>query len=134
MAKVIKAGLDAQERRTISAQVRGTVEGIVADIEARGDEAVRELSQKFDNWSPEHFRLSQQEIDAAIAEVPAADLEAIEFSLEQVRTFAAAQRRASPTSRSRPFPASRWAIKISPLPMSAAISPADATRWSRRQS
>ena len=55
MAKVIKAGLDAQERRTISAQVRGTVEGIIADIEARGDDAVRELSEKFDNWLPEHF-------------------------------------------------------------------------------
>ncbi len=92
MARVIKAGLDAQQRRTISAQVRGTVEEIVADIEERGDEAVRELSQKFDNWSPESFRLSQREIDAAIAAVPAEDLKAVEFSLEQVRTFAAAQR------------------------------------------
>ena len=92
MARVIKAGLDAQQRRTISAQVRGTVEGIVADIEERGDDAVRELSQKFDSWSPESFRLSQAEIDAAIAAVPAEDLEAVEFSLEQVRTFAAAQR------------------------------------------
>ena len=92
MAKVIKAGFDAQQRRTISAQVRGTVEGIVADIEERGDEAVRALSQKFDDWSPESFRLSQSEIDAAIAEVPAKDLKAVEFSLEQVRTFAVAQR------------------------------------------
>ncbi len=92
MVRVIKAGLDAQQRRTISAQVRGTVEGIVADIEERGDDAVRELSQKFDSWSPESFRLSQAEIDAAIAAVPAEDLEAVEFSLEQVRTFAAAQR------------------------------------------
>ena len=87
MARVIKAGLDAQQRRTISAQVRGTVEGIVADIEERGDEAVRELSEKFDGWSPESFRLSQSEIDAAIAEVPAEDLKAVEFSLEQVRTL-----------------------------------------------
>ncbi len=92
MARVIKAGLDAQQRRTISAQVRGTVGDIVADIEERGDDAVRELSQKFDSWSPESFRLSQAEIDAAIAAVPAEDLEAVEFSLEQVRTFAAAQR------------------------------------------
>ena len=41
-------------------KVRQTVEAILADVAARGDAAVRELSEKFDKWSPKSFRLSRR--------------------------------------------------------------------------
>lgn len=92
MARILKEGMNVQQRRTLSAEVRGTVEGIIADVERRGDEAVRELSERFDGWSPPRFRLSKEEINIAINSVPDQDLHAIQFSLEQVRAFATAQR------------------------------------------
>ena len=49
MIRYHKRGKDVQVRSEDDAKVRQTVEGIVRDIEARGDEAVREYSRKFDN-------------------------------------------------------------------------------------
>ncbi|MGA8969591.1 MAG: histidinol dehydrogenase, partial [Pseudolabrys sp.] len=74
------------------AKVRETVENILADIDARKDEAVKDLSKKFDNWSPEDFRLSPQDIERAIAQVPKRDLDDIKFAQAQVRNFAQKQR------------------------------------------
>ena len=51
MARHMKRGIDAGVRAEADAKVRATVEGILADIEARGDDAVRELSTRFDAWS-----------------------------------------------------------------------------------
>jgi len=57
MARHLKRGLDASAIKAADTKVRETVEAILSDIEARRDEAVRELSQKFDKWSPPSFRL-----------------------------------------------------------------------------
>jgi sulfopropanediol 3-dehydrogenase len=88
----IKQGKPQTERAEDDAEVRSTVEGILSDIETRGDTAVRELSQKFDNYAPEKFRLSPSEIDAAINKVSTRDMEDIEFAQTQIRRFAEAQR------------------------------------------
>ena len=74
------------------AKVRATVEGILTDVEARGDAAVRELSEKFDKWSPAAFRLSPAEIEAAMAKVAPRDIEDIRFAQAQIRNFAQKQR------------------------------------------
>ena len=58
MIKVIKSGISAEAAADMDAQVKATVETTLKDIETRGDAAIRELSEKFDNWSPESFRLS----------------------------------------------------------------------------
>ena len=88
----IKRGKPQAERAEDDAKVRSTVEGILADIETRGDTAVRELSEKFDNYAPENFRLSPSEIDAAMNKVSTRDMEDIEFAQTQIRRFAEAQR------------------------------------------
>ena len=88
----IKQGKSQTERAEDDAKVRSIVEGILSDIETRGDTAVRELSQKFDNYAPEKFRLSPSEIDAAINKVSTRDMEDIEFAQTQIRRFAEAQR------------------------------------------
>ena len=88
----LKRGKSDAERDDDDAKVRAIVETTLKDIEARGDAAVRELSEKFDNYSPASYRLSQEEIDALIAEVDPRDLADIKFAQEQVRRFAQAQR------------------------------------------
>jgi sulfopropanediol 3-dehydrogenase len=84
--------MNAGAIKAADAKVRETVESILADIDARKDQAVKDLSKKFDNWSPKDFRLSPQEIEAAIAQVPRRDLDDIKFAQAQVRNFAQKQR------------------------------------------
>ena len=90
--RTLKTGKPQTERAEDDAKVRQIVETTLADIEARGDAAVRELAEKFDNYSPASYRLSQEEIDALIAEVSPRDMEDIKFAHEQVKAFAEAQR------------------------------------------
>ena len=92
MARILKPGMSDQTQLDLQGEVEQTVRGIIGDIRARGDEALRELSARFDRWSPTSFRLSPEEIAAAVAQLPADQREAIEFTLAQVRAFAAAQR------------------------------------------
>jgi sulfopropanediol 3-dehydrogenase len=92
MPQYLKRGMDASAVKAADAKVRETVEAILADVEARGDKAVRELSRKFDNWAPDNFRLSAQEIERAIDQVAKRDLDDIRFAQAQVRNFAAKQK------------------------------------------
>jgi hypothetical protein len=80
------------EKAAEDAKVRAVVEATLGDIEARGDAAVRELSEKFDNYSPTSFRLSESEIQAAMQRVSTRDMEDIKFAQKQIRNFAEAQR------------------------------------------
>ena len=90
--RYLKRGKSATERADDDAKVRATVEAALLDIEARGDEAVREMSKSFDHYDPVAFRLTRAEIDAAIAKVSPRDLEDIKFAQAQIRHFAQAQR------------------------------------------
>ncbi len=93
MPEYLKRGKPEADRADDDAKVRATVEAILKDIEARGDAAVREYSEKFDKYSPPaSFRLSAEEIEALVAEVAPRDLEDIRFAQAQVRNFAQAQR------------------------------------------
>ena len=92
MATHLKTRIGEDESKEADARVRRTVEDILADIEARGDEAVREYSERFDRWAPESFRLSDQEISDLVASVPADTIADIEFAQAQVRNFAQVQR------------------------------------------
>jgi len=90
--KHLKRGKAEQARSEDDAKVRASVEQILKDIEERGDAAVRELSEKFDKYTPASFRLSESEIEALMARVSSRDMEDIKFAQEQVRNFARAQR------------------------------------------
>jgi sulfopropanediol 3-dehydrogenase len=94
MIRHIKTGQSAETKAENSAQVRKTVEAILADIAARGEAAVREYSQKFDEWSPASFRLSESEIADCIRSLPQQVIEDIRFAQEQIRNFALKQRAA----------------------------------------
>ena len=88
----LKRGKSATERADDDAKVRATVEAALLDIEARGDQAVREMSKNFDRYDPVAFRLTSAEIDSAIAKVSPRYLEDIKFAQAQIRRFAQAQR------------------------------------------
>jgi len=88
----IKKGKTVDEKAQADAKVQEIVKGILSDISTRGDDAVRELSQKFDKWSPENFRLSDEKIQEIVSSLPDQVIEDIKFAQEQVRTFAQAQR------------------------------------------
>lgn len=88
----LKRGKSDADRAQDDAKTRAVVEATLKDIETRGDAAVRELSEKFDNYSPASFRLSQQEIDELIGQLSDRELADIKFAQEQVRNFAQAQR------------------------------------------
>ncbi len=92
MPRWLKRGMDASAIKAADAKVRETVEGILAQVDARKDAAIRELSEKFDKWSPKDFKLSPAEVEKAIAQVPKRDLEDIKFAQAQVRNFAQKQR------------------------------------------
>jgi sulfopropanediol 3-dehydrogenase len=92
MITYLKRGKSDADVAEADAKVRATVESILADIEKRGDAAVRELAEKFDGHAPENFRLSDDEIAAAITKVSPDDIADIEFAQAQVRNFAEKQK------------------------------------------
>src|SRR5438094_7758334 len=94
MAKYLKRGLPAVESEAANANLRETVAKIIADVRERGDAAVRELSERFDGWSPADFRLTHSEIEYIVASVSRETIEDIRFAQAQIRNFAEHQRAA----------------------------------------
>ena len=88
----IKKGKTAADKAVEDAQVSEVVKNTLEVIEESGDKAVREFSEKFDNYSPKSYKLSSKEIDNLIAKVSDRDMKDIKFAQEQVRNFAQAQR------------------------------------------
>lgn len=93
MAKILKSGRSGTDKAVDAAKVKASVEGILADVEARGDAAVRDLSEKFDKWSPESFKLTSAQIAACVARLTDREIDDIKFAQKQIRNFAEIQRR-----------------------------------------
>ena len=90
----IKKGRTVEQRAEADARAQETVKDILAEIRERKDEAVRELSQKFDQWNPDSFKLSAQQIQAIVGALSDQVTADIQFAQQQVRNFAKAQRAA----------------------------------------
>ncbi|NLY26588.1 MAG: histidinol dehydrogenase [Alcaligenaceae bacterium] len=90
--RYLKQGKDDAAIAEADAKVRATVEQILEDIDKRGDDAVRELSQKFDGWSPDSFFLSQAQIDQAISQLSPREIADIRFAQQQIGNFARIQK------------------------------------------
>ena len=92
MSYRLKTSKTVDERLSDDYRTRETVENILKDIERRGDKAVRELSEKFDNWNPESFILNPLDIETCMAKVSPQNIEDIKFAQSQVRNFAEHQK------------------------------------------
>ena len=94
MAAFLKTGSTDAEKNEDNNSIKSAVEATLSEIEKHGDAAVIELSKKFDNWAPETFRLSQQDIDSCLKELTEENIKDIKFAQAQVRNFAELQRTA----------------------------------------
>ena len=94
MARWLKTSISAADKADADTKVRGVVEGLLADIAARGDAAVREMSARFDTWDRADYRLTDAEIKACLDQLTGQDLEDIRFAQAQVRNFAEHQKAA----------------------------------------
>src|SRR5262249_47655221 len=92
MARHIKTAALQGQQEEADAKVRGVVETIIAEVQRRGDTAVRELSERFDKWSPPSFRLGKDGIRARGAKVSPETIDDIKFAQQQIRNFAEIQR------------------------------------------
>ena len=80
-------------KREDSPDVDATVAGIIADVRARGDAAVIELTSTFDklDLTPATLAFSRDEIEAQIATVPATERAALELAAARIRAYHARQ-------------------------------------------
>ncbi|MCQ1950769.1 MULTISPECIES: histidinol dehydrogenase [Arthrobacter] len=90
-SEMLKEPAELSTSRGSTPEVRATVEGVLADVRQRGDEAVREYSQKFDKYAPDSFLLSKEQLEEIVARVPEQVIEDIKFVQEQVRFMAQKQ-------------------------------------------
>jgi sulfopropanediol 3-dehydrogenase len=115
MAEYLKKRTGTAASDDTEAAVRTTVEKIVTEVKARGDAAVRDLSQRFDNWSPEDFRLSSDEIERLVASVPEQAIADIKFAQAQIRHFAEVQKSALQDVEVETIPGVRLGHKNIPI-------------------
>lgn len=94
MATFLKQGKNDQEVQDADVKVREAVSAVLKNIEESGDAEIRRLSEQFDKWSPEHFRLSDEEIQEIVSSVPEQTISDIKFAQEQIRNFAEHQKAA----------------------------------------
>lgn len=94
MIEILKKGRPVEQRVKDHNKVRDMVVDVIEDIESRGEKAVRELSQKFDEWNPASFRLTDEDIENCMNEMKPRDIADIAFAQEQVRRFAEVQKSA----------------------------------------
>ncbi len=92
MARYLKRGQPAEITAREDDNVRRAVEQIIADIDSRGDHALRDYSERFDRWSPDSFRLEADAIEACRRTLSEQVIEDIRFAQAQIRNFAQAQR------------------------------------------
>jgi sulfopropanediol 3-dehydrogenase len=92
MIRFLKRGQSAAAHAAADHQVRQTVETLLREIEAEGDAAVRRCSQRFDQWDPADFTLTQAQIEAAVKQLSPRETEDIRFAQAQIRHFAQLQR------------------------------------------
>jgi len=89
------ANLEEEQRRTLlqrpvasqKSSVRISALEIIAAVRSGGDEALIDLTQKFDGVSVNTFRVSDSEIEAASKELTADQVAAVDLAIENVRTF-----------------------------------------------
>lgn len=119
----LKTPIGNEQKKQDLREVATKVSEVIADIRSRGDEAVREYSAKFDNWSPESFRLSDEQVDAIVDGVPRQVLDDITFVQAQVRRFAQAQRDSLSDIEVETLPGVRLGHRHVPIQASGAYVP-----------
>jgi sulfopropanediol 3-dehydrogenase len=104
MIKYLKKSKPEIEKIEDDRKVKTSVEEILSKIKNDGDNAIRFYSEKFDNYSPESFRLSNKEIEECLTKVSSKDLEDIKFAQTQIKNFAEIQKNSMKDVESETLP------------------------------
>jgi sulfopropanediol 3-dehydrogenase len=107
----------------VTEAVRRTVDEILRAVEKEGLEGVRRYSEKLDDWNPESFRVSQEEIDRAEAELDDELKGHIGFALDQIRNFAELQRQSISEFEAETLPGVWLGQKLIPINSVGSYSP-----------
>jgi sulfopropanediol 3-dehydrogenase len=91
VARYLKAARAAEQATAAGKQIRDTVASIIEEIGARGETALREISEKFDRWNPASFRMSEQDIANCLSQLSTRTIDDLKFAQAQVRKFAQTQ-------------------------------------------
>jgi sulfopropanediol 3-dehydrogenase len=92
MALHLKSAPSKSFTDTDQQDVAERVRSIIGEIREDGDAAVRKYAEKFDNWSKDSYRLSDDEIQEIMDGLDPQVITDINFVQTQVRGFAQAQR------------------------------------------
>lgn len=131
MHRVLKEADATGSRTAAEGAVSDVVAGILAEVRARGDAAVREYSQRFDGWAPESFRLGADEIERIVADVPTQVLDDIRWVQRQVCGFAQAQMDSLGEFEMETLPRARLGQRHIPVAASGAYVPRGAVSVDR---
>jgi sulfopropanediol 3-dehydrogenase len=88
MAQFLKKAIEVFDSEQKENRTHDAVAEIISAVQEGGDAAVRRFSEKFDHWSPSHFRLSDDQIVAHVNSVTEETLRDIKFAQTQIRRFA----------------------------------------------
>ena len=80
MITFLKKGISEKEDTINQNNVSNIVSDIINNIQTDGDKAVRELSIKFDNWEPDDFKLTKDQINLAIKKLPNSTIDDIKYA------------------------------------------------------
>ncbi len=72
-------------------KITAVVSGIIKEVETRGDDALREFSARFDRTEVKNFRVTPEEVDAAVARLPEDFMEALRTAADNIKKFHTAQ-------------------------------------------
>ncbi|MGI8633645.1 MAG: histidinol dehydrogenase [Solirubrobacterales bacterium] len=99
---------DGEDAATMAAGLRGqvsepasvapTVTDVIAQIRARGDDAVRELSRRYDTYATERIAVPRSEPGRALSALDPSVAEALELAAANIRAVAEAQIATEPTT------------------------------------
>ena len=103
--------------------VQDTVREMLSRIKKEGEAAVRHYSKTFDNWEPNSFKISQDEIRAVKKQLPQSEIEDIDFCQAQIRNFAREQMKRLVEFEAETYPGVHLGQKIIPVASSGAYVP-----------
>lgn len=92
MSYILKQGKNQAEVKQSDEKVRNIVSETIQNIENYGDQTLRELSIKFDNWNPDSFRLTDKQIQNIVSNIPKQVKDDIAFAQNNIQRFAKAQK------------------------------------------
>ncbi|MFM7331966.1 MAG: histidinol dehydrogenase [Brachymonas sp.] len=117
----LKKATKTPETETANAQ--SVVNEMLAEIQNKGEAAVRHYAKKLDAWDSE-FLVSREQLDQNVQKVPASVRADIDFAIKQVFDFATAQRKSISNFQTELHPGVTAGQRVLPVNVAGCYAPA----------